>query len=429
MDLTIIYGDDQATENRLRTRQGGKMKTNWANVLPEDPNCQSPPCYFLGLTNEIVWARNRFGKLKLLLIGDVRLVQTPMLALQHSLFLRLHNTIAPLISTNDEIAYQEAKRITTALYQRIVYNEWLPVILGRFGLNEKNWKVDELFSYATGQAESTNAQLTCNPTTANCGKYNKDVDPSNTNDFTHGAFRWLHAFVPSTINMYSNLNPKTLVMSRALSDMNSSQVNILDRNYDNLLRGQLADAVNYGGYSPELRNKLMKDARGMGIDLFSIDIKRARDHGVRAYVDYIPMCLNTQTQINTWADLDTYFTPASLNILKLIYKSPRDIDLLVGVLGERRLTAYTILGKIGSCILAEQFRRFKFGDRFFYQFIDGVYPFIPGKGIFSISIEWSRFNIISFVFSQHNYKRSNVSPWLNCFVQWQAFHLYHKTLF
>ncbi len=62
--------------------------------------------------------------------GDARVVQTPMLAQWHSLFLRLHNLIAPQISANDEVAYQEGKRLTTALYQRIVYNEWLPVILG-----------------------------------------------------------------------------------------------------------------------------------------------------------------------------------------------------------------------------------------------------------------------------------------------------------
>lgn len=170
-------------------------------------------------------------------------------------------------------------------------------------------------------------------------------------------------------------------MSRALSDMNSSYVSVLDQNYDTLLRGLFSDPVNYGGYSSELRNRLFKDARGMGIDLFSVDIKRARDHGVAPYHAYISSCTNTPVTINTWADLDPYFTPASSKILQAIYKSPRDIDLLVGVLGERRLTPYTLLGKIGSCIIAEQFKRFKFGDRFFYQWSDGPYPFTLGTKI------------------------------------------------
>lgn len=332
MDLTIIYGDSLATQNRLRSKQNGRMLTNAANVLPVTPNCQKQPCYFL---------------------GDDRLSQTPMLALWHSLYLRLHNLLAPQISTNDEVAYQEGKRLVTALYQRIVFNEWLPVILGL--------------------AESVRCGLTCNPTKANCGRYNSAVDPSNTDDFTHGAFRWLHAFIPSTINLYGPDNK--LVMSSALSDMNSGRVNILDTNYDNLLRGNLYDPVNYGGYSSELRNRLMKDAKGMGVDLFSIDIKRGRDHGVPPYHAYISASTNTQIQINTWADLDPYFTPASVQILQTIYKSPRDIDLVVGVLGERRQTAYTILGKVGSWIISEQFKRFKNGDRFFYQWTDGPNPF------------------------------------------------------
>jgi len=228
----------------------------------------------------------------------------------------------------------------------------------------------------TGQAESVSRGLTCDPSKGSCGKYNPSIDPSNTNDFSHGAFRWLHALIPSTINFYGV--DKKLVMSRALSDMNSGQVNILETQYDNLLRGILYDPINYGGYSPELRNRLFKDARGMGVDLFSIDIKRARDHGVPPYHAYLPTCANAAAPVNTWTDVDKYFTPATVQILQKIYKSPRDIDLLVGVLGERRQTAYTILGNVGSCIIAEQFRRFKYGDRHFYQFPDIPNPFTAG---------------------------------------------------
>lgn len=292
------------------------------------------------------------------------------------------------------------------------------MVAGDFGYRSKRfWILNSNLKkkfLSTGRDESVARQLTCDPAVTNCGRYNPAVDPSNTNDFTHGAFRWLHAFIPSTINLYSNGNPKTLVMSRALSDMNSTQVNILNSNYDNLLRGILFDPVNYGGYSPELRNRLMKDARGMGVDLFSIDIKRARDHGVPPYHAYIGMCTNQPVQINTWADMDPYFTPASSQILQKIYKSPRDIDLLVGVLGERRLTAYSILGKIGSCIIAEQFKRFKFGDRYFYQWTDGPYPFTRGNCF--VKCEWISLSDAIFHL-QLNCKRSNGFQWLHSSVQ------------
>ncbi|KAJ6643964.1 Peroxidase [Pseudolycoriella hygida] len=332
LDLSIIYGDDLATQKRLRSKKQGRLITNAGNVLPEIPKCPQQPCYFL---------------------GDPRLVQTPMLAQWHSLFLRLHNLIAPQMSSNDETAYQEGKRLTTALYQRLVYNEWLPIILG--------------------EAESRDRQLSCDPSKENCGKYDPSVDPSTTNEFAHGAFRWLHAFIPSTINLYGP--NKELIMSRAFSDMNSSQVNILETNYDDLIRGTFYDPINYGGWSPELRNRMMRDSKGMGTDLFSFDINRGRDHGIPSFPDLLSYCTNSSTEINSWTDLDQYFTPATLDTLQAVYSSHRDIDLLVGVLQERRSTERSTLGPTGICIIGLQFRQLKYGDRFYYQWTDGPHPF------------------------------------------------------
>ena len=118
----------------------------------------------------------------------------------------------------------------------------------------------------------------------------------------------------------------------------------------------------------------MKDSRGMGIDLMAIDIQRARDHGVPPYHSFITMCTNSRYEINTWLDLSTFFPPNILSLLAKIYDHPRDVDLFVGILFETR-SSDQLVGQIGRCILAEQFRRFKFGDRFFYQWIDGPNPF------------------------------------------------------
>lgn len=76
--------------------------------------------------------------------GDYRFNQTPMLAIIHSLFYRMHNIIAKLLAAlnpcwDDDKLFFESRRINIAIYQHIIYNEFLPLILGEKSfLNDKN---------------------------------------------------------------------------------------------------------------------------------------------------------------------------------------------------------------------------------------------------------------------------------------------------
>ena len=117
--------------------------------------------------------------------GDLRVNENPNLAVIHSLFMKEHNRIAntlaqvnPHWSNNDEKLYQEAKRILNAEWQHIIYNEWLPIILGdrfmsRFGL----YPIDNSYS-----------QL-----------YRDDFDPRITNAFATAAFRFGHSLIPGDV--------------------------------------------------------------------------------------------------------------------------------------------------------------------------------------------------------------------------------------
>ena len=117
--------------------------------------------------------------------GDLRVNENPNLAVIHSLFMKEHNRIAntlaqvnPHWSNNDEKLYQEAKRILNAEWQHIIYNEWLPIILGdrfmsRFGL----YPIDNGYS-----------QL-----------YRDDFDPRITNAFATAAFRFGHSLIPGDV--------------------------------------------------------------------------------------------------------------------------------------------------------------------------------------------------------------------------------------
>lgn len=59
----------------------------------------------------------------------------PYLTMMHTLWMREHNTVASELKRffpnwADERLFQEARKITTAEYQGIVYNEWLSFLLG-----------------------------------------------------------------------------------------------------------------------------------------------------------------------------------------------------------------------------------------------------------------------------------------------------------
>lgn len=70
--------------------------------------------------------------------GDTRVRQNTMLTVLHTLWVREHNRVANNLfklfgsSKSDEFYYQEARRIVIAEYQHITYNEFLPMLLGKY---------------------------------------------------------------------------------------------------------------------------------------------------------------------------------------------------------------------------------------------------------------------------------------------------------
>lgn len=78
----------------------------------------------------------------------------------------------------------------------------------------------------------------------------------------------------------------------------------------------------------------------------------------------------------TWEDLRPHFEETYLNLLKTLYKDVGDIDLMTGVLLEKHKK--NCFGKIGRCIVAEQFHRLKYGDRFFFTHTSQPHTFTAG---------------------------------------------------
>lgn len=69
------------------------------------------------------------------IIGDSRVNINPYVTTLYTIFLRSHNRIAAELkrtkSWKDERLFDTARRINTAIYQKIVYEEWARVIVGK----------------------------------------------------------------------------------------------------------------------------------------------------------------------------------------------------------------------------------------------------------------------------------------------------------
>jgi len=70
-----------------------------------------------------------------------------------------------------------------------------------------------------------------------------------------------------------------------------------------------------------------------------------------------------------------------VNALKSIYKDVDDIDLYVGGLLEINQQNDGLLGPTFMCIIADNFLKVKYEDRYFYEAGHGTnpYPFTPGR--------------------------------------------------
>ena len=71
--------------------------------------------------------------------GDIRHPEMAGLHTMHTLFHREHNRIADALRNHrqvigrgwsDDDYFQNARRINIAVWQKIVYDEWLPVVMG-----------------------------------------------------------------------------------------------------------------------------------------------------------------------------------------------------------------------------------------------------------------------------------------------------------
>ena len=100
-------------------------------------------------------------------------------------------------------------------------------------------------------------------------------------------------------------------------------------------------------------------------DLASINIQRARDHGIPGYIEISTLCggpAATGTNFNDLTDI-----PFAQRVrLESTYRTVEDIDLFAGILSERPIEG-SEMGRTATCLFLAQFNNSRRGDRFWYE--------------------------------------------------------------
>ncbi|XP_057291870.1 lactoperoxidase-like [Hydractinia symbiolongicarpus] len=323
LDLGQVYSNDLDIHNSLRQLDGtGLMRVTSDNLLPvkipaTDPECNNPGGCAL--------------------VGDERGDENIALHTMHTIFVRNHNYLAKELKKlarvwDEKLLFETARKINIAIWQRMVYDEFLPNIV-------------DLSPYQG---------------------YNTSVDPSILNVFSTAAFRFGHSLIPNAWAQLNNAYEKAfddISLQASFSDTRSIRERGIEPTAFGLLanQSQRVDATFAFGI---IRRLFVPVGETRREDLTALNIQRGRDHGLPTYGAWRNIC--NLPAVNTFDDLVGIMPNRTITNLKNVYRNPNDIDIFAAGMAERR-TNGKMLGPTFQCIQRIQFERLRDGDRFFYE--------------------------------------------------------------
>jgi len=349
LDASNIYGSTDEEIRRLRAGRGGQLRVSAGNLLPLDPRSE-------GDCNARARGRLCFHA------GDSRVNEQPGLTAIHVIFHREHNRVAAGLQQlhprwSDEQLYQEAKRIVTGVYQHIVYNEWLPIIVGTQFM--QSFGISPLL-----QGYSFD--------------YSATLNPNMNNEFATAAFRFGHSLVQGSIKLYDAGNREQVIRLRDhfnsphIFQENPAVVDMFARSFTKQQIQKFDSFV-----TDDLSNHLFQTPQqNFGMDLMSLNLHRARDHAIAGYNSIRQIC--GLPRARTFADFNDQIPSDIIPRLQRMYAHPDDVDFFVGGMSEKPVKP-GLLGWTFLCVVGDQFARAKKGDRFFYDLGGQPGSFTPGQ--------------------------------------------------
>ncbi|CAG9835601.1 unnamed protein product [Diabrotica balteata] len=343
IDASQVYGFSEELASNLRDHN-----TNWGR-LREGPIFPGKKALLPYAENQGIDCRRNLTEstLNCFVAGDIRANEQVGLLAMHTIWLREHNRIAKELKImnphwDTDQLYHEARKIVGASMQHVTYKQWLPIIIGKKGMQK------------LGEYQG----------------YNPNINPSISNVFATAALRFGHTLInPVLHRLNSDFKPireGNLPLSKAFF---SPWRLVEEGGIDPLLRGFFTVAAKIKkpdeNLNSELTETLFQAAHAVALDLAAMNVHRGRDHALPEYLEYRKFC--NMTPVNSFDDLKYDISDANVRRkLQNLYGHPGNIDVFVGGILEDQIDG----GKVGplfQCILIEQFKRLRDGDRFYYE--------------------------------------------------------------
>jgi len=282
--------------------------------------------------------------------GDSRLMIDLLFTGIQTMFLREHNSVAKTLAdlnptwTDDRI-YEETRQLLTAYFQKLIYENWLPILFG-----------PQAYQDQFGPIGSP-------------AVYDPTVSPNVFNEVASAAFR-LHTLAR---DLFSRCTPDGKRIDQLwLNDILQKAkyaYDIENNGIDSILCGALYD---YGfsrdsNFAHQIHHRLFESTSTYGQmwrnDLVAINICRGREHGIPSYNTFRDYC--NLTRAYYFEDFGDSINYEGIKLLQNLYKNVDDVDLFVGLNLEDPIPG-GLIGPTTACLLGIQFKVLRDGDRFFY---------------------------------------------------------------
>ncbi|XP_037084823.1 peroxidase-like [Pollicipes pollicipes] len=357
LDASNLYGSEQEEQDGLRTFSNGLLITSNNNLLPlsSTPTRQrttprptvgpgTGPLYFQRGKRSARQRRQAAeedpcvnGASVCFRGGESRVNEQSALTVMHTIFTREHNRVAGALKQNhrdwdDEKLFQEARRIVIAEWQHIIYNEWLPIIVG--------------FDYARNH---NLLPLTSGFSTS----YDINVDPSASNEFATAAFRFGHSMLR---DMYHLINANGDIVQSINLTRTFFNPTVVGQRFVEHARTLVATRPETfdANIISSVHEQLFTTNFRFGLDLIALNIQRGRDHAIPTYVTVLKACRGDT--VSSWGDLNRLMDSRAIDQLRSLYDDPQDVDLFIGGLAERRAAGAQV-GPTFQCLIGQQFLR------------------------------------------------------------------------